>query len=61
MTDITKFKNVSLSIKTYSDVGVLSKEIFDVPLSLSKTIEYLVEKEIKKVNKGKTNGKGQKD
>jgi hypothetical protein len=61
MTDITKFKNVSLSKKTYSDVGVLSKEIFDVPLSLSKTIEYLVEKEIKKVNKGKTNGKGQKD
>jgi len=39
MTDITKFKNVSLS----------------------KTIEYLVEKEIKKVNKGKPNGKGQKD
>ena len=61
MTDITKFKNVSLSKKTYSDVGVLSKEIFDVPLSLSKTIEYLVEKEIKKVNKGRTNGKGQKD
>ena len=61
MTDITKFKNVSLSKKTYSDVGVLSKEIFDVPLSLSKTIEYLFEKEIKKVNKGKTNGKGQKD
>ena len=61
MTDITKFKNVSLSKKTYSDVGVLSKAIFDVPLSLSKTIEYLVEKEIKKVTKGKTNGKGQKD
>ena len=48
MTDITRFKNVSLSKKTYSDVGVLSKEIFDVPLSLSKTIEYLVDKEIKK-------------
>ena len=51
MTDITRFKNVSLSKKTYSDVGVLSKEIFDVPLSLSKTIEYLVDKEIKKVKK----------
>jgi len=50
-----------LSLKTYKDVGSLSKEIFEVPLSLSKTIEYLVEKEIKKVNKGKTNGKGQKD
>ena len=42
--------------KTYSDVGVLSKEIFDVPLSLSKTIEYLVDKEIKKVKKTKPNG-----
>ena len=60
MTDITKFKNVSLSLKTYKDVGSLSKEIFEVHLSLSKTIEYLVEKEIKKVTKGKTNGKGQK-
>ena len=60
MTDITRFKNVSLSKKTYSDVGVLSKAIFDVPLSLSKTIEYLVEKEIKKATKGKSNGKGQK-
>ena len=56
MTVITRFKNVSLSKKTYSDVGVLSKEIFDVPLSLSKTIEYLVDKEIKKVKKTKPNG-----
>ena len=57
MTDITKYKNVSLSKKTYMDVGTLSKEIFEVPLSLSKTIEYLVEKEMKKVNK-KVNGYG---
>ena len=57
MTDITKYKNVSLSKKTYMDVGTLSKEIFEVPLSLSKTIEYLVEKEMKKVNK-KVNGNG---
>ena len=57
MTDITKYKNVSFSKKTYVDVGTLSKEIFEVPLSLSKTIEYLVEKEMKKVNK-KVNGNG---
>ena len=56
MTDITRFKNVSLTKKTYSNVGVLSKAIFEVPLSLSKTIEYLVEKEIKKVKKSKANG-----
>ena len=57
MTDITKYKNVSLSKKTYMDVGTLSKAIFEVPLSLSKTIEYLVEKEMKKVNK-KVSGNG---
>jgi|TARA_B100000965_G_scaffold293707_1_gene251620 hypothetical protein len=61
MTDTTKFKNVSLSKKTYTDVGLLSKEIFDVQLSLSKTIEYLVDKEMKKVMKGKTNGQGKKE
>ena len=38
MTDITRFKNVSLTKKTYSDVGVLSKEIFEVPLSLSRLL-----------------------
>ena len=59
MTDT--FKNVSLSKKTYTDVGLLSKEIFDVQLSLSKTIEYLVDKEMKKVMKGKTNGQGKKE
>ena len=57
MTDITKFKNVSLSKKTYMDVGTLRKAIFDVPLSLSKTIEYLGEKEMKKVKKVNGNGK----
>jgi len=61
MTDTTKFKNVSLSKKTYGEVGVLSKEIFDVRLSLSKTIEYLVDKEMKKVKKGKSNGNGKTD
>ena len=61
MTYTTKFKNVSLSKKTYSDVGVLSKEIFDVQLSLSKTNEYLVDKEMKKVKKGQTNGHAKKE
>jgi hypothetical protein len=48
MTDTTKFKNVSLSKKTYSDVGLLSKE-------------YLVDKEMKKVKKGQTNGHAKKE
>ena len=53
MTDITRFKNVSLSKKTYSEVGMLSKEVFGVPISLSKTIEYLVEGEIKRREEAK--------
>ena len=39
----------------------LSKEIFEVPLSLSKTLEYVVEKEMKRLKKGKTNGNGKTD
>ena len=53
MTDITRFKNVSLSKKTYSEVGTLSKEVFGVPISLSKTIEYLVEGEIQRREEAK--------
>ena len=56
----TSLHPACIGITTESGV-LLSKEIFDVPLSLSKTIEYLVEKEIKKVTtKGKSNGKGSK-
>ena len=57
MTDITRYKIVSLSKENYKDIQVLSKEIFDVPLSLSKTIEWLAQREIKKAKK--TNSHGQ--
>ena len=53
MTDTTKFKNICVNKATYSDVMTLSKEIFEVPLSLSKTLEYVVEKEMKRLKKGK--------
>ena len=56
MTDITRFKHVSLSKETYKDIQVLSKEIFDVPLSLSKTIEWLAQREIKKAKKTDSHG-----
>ena len=49
MTDITRYKNVSLSKETYKDIQTLSKEIFDVPLSLSKTIEFLAKDKIRKI------------
>ena len=58
MTDITRFKNVSLSKETYKDIQTLSKEIFDVPLSLSKTIEFLAKDKIRKIKKAaEANGK----
>ena len=54
MTDITKYKNVTLTKETYSHIQTLSKEVFDIPISLSKTIQYLAEKEIEEI---KLNGK----
>ena len=48
MTDITKYKNVTLTKETYSNIQTLSKEVFDIPISLSKTIQYLAEKEIER-------------
>jgi|TARA_R100000234_G_C4875626_1_gene125167 hypothetical protein len=58
MTDITRYKNVSLSKETYKDIQTLSKEIFDVPLSLSKTIEFLAKDKIRKIKKAaEANGK----
>ena len=39
MTDITKYKNVSLSLEIYAQLKKQSKQIIDVDLSLSKTIE----------------------
>ena len=51
MTDITKYKNVTLTKQTYSHIQTLSKEVFDVPISLSKTIQYLAEKEIEEIKR----------
>ena len=51
MTDITKYKNVTLTKETYSNIQTLSKEVFDVPISLSKTIQYLAEKEIEEIKR----------
>ena len=51
MTDITKYKNVTLTKETYSHIQPLSKEVFDIPISLSKTIQYLAEKEIEEIKR----------
>ena len=49
MTDKTKYSNISVSKETYSSLQKLSKEIFsdNTPLSISKTVTYLVNCKIK--------------
>ncbi len=44
MTDKTKYSNISVNKKTYADLQRLSKEILpgETPISISKTVTYLV-------------------
>ena len=51
MTDMNKYKNVSLQKQTYSILEELSKILLpDGKLSISKTIEVLANKEARKLN-----------
>ena len=54
MTDMTKYKNVSLSKETYAILDKLSKVLVpDFPggkLSISKTIQYIATEKVKKLN-----------
>ena len=54
MTDMTKYKNVSLSKETYAILDKLSKVLVpDFPggkLSISKTIQYIATEKAKKLN-----------
>ena len=51
MTDITKYKNVSLSHKTYDLIDKIRKVIQpDAVLSRSQTINILVKEKVKKLN-----------
>ena len=51
MTDMNKYKNVSLQKQTYSILEELSKILLpDGKLSISKTIEVLENKEARKLN-----------
>ena len=49
MTDKTKYSNISVPKETYSSLKKLSKEIIpgNTPLSISKTVTYLVNCKIK--------------
>ena len=56
MPDISKFKSVSVSMDTHNKLMSLAQNRFEVPVSVQKAIEYLLEKEIKKKN-GRSNGR----
>ncbi len=58
MTDITKYRNVSLTHEVYENLIKISKTLTRVPgvkMSISKTVETLAEQEIQSLN-----GKGKK-
>ena len=59
MPDISKFKSVSVSMDTHSKLLNLAQNRFEVPVSVQKVIEFLLEKEIKKKN-GRSNGKARR-
>jgi len=54
MPDISKFKSVSVSMDTHDKLMGLAQNRFEVPVSVQKVIEFLLEKEIKKKKNGKT-------
>ena len=55
MTDISKYRNVSLTHQTYNILVRLSKTLLpDAKLSISKTFEALTNEKDKKLN-GKSN------
>ena len=50
MTDITKYRNVSLTHKTYKEGHFLSTVLFDdLQVSMSQLIESLISKKIKEL------------
>ena len=56
MPDISKFKSVSVSTDTPDKLMSLAQSRFEVPVSVQKVIEYLLQKELKKKN-GRSNGR----
>ena len=51
MTDMSKYKNVSLTKETYRVLELLSKVLLpDAKLSVSKTIEAIANEKAKKLN-----------
>ena len=56
MTDITKYRNISVTHAVYADLEKISRKTLPgVKLSISKTVENLAAKETQKLN-GKVKG-----
>ncbi len=61
MTDISKYRNVSLTHDTYNTLVKLSKILLpDAKLSISKTVEAIAQEKARKLN-GKVPAKVRKD
>ena len=61
MTDINKYRNVSLTHDTYNTLVKLSKILLpDAKLSISKTVEAIAQEKARKLN-GKVPAKVRKD
>ena len=61
MTDISKYRNVSLSHDTYNTLTKLSKVLLqDTTLSISKTVEAIAKEKVKKLD-GKLTNKNAKN
>ena len=56
MPDISKFNSVSVSRDTHEKLLSLAQNKFEVPVSIQKIIEFLLQKELKRKN-GRSNGK----
>jgi hypothetical protein len=61
MTDINRYRNVSLSHDTYNTLTKLSKVLLqDTTLSISKTVEAIAKEKVKKLD-GKLTNKNAKN
>tara|TARA_R100001480_G_scaffold57921_1_gene70989 strand:+ start:162 stop:341 length:180 start_codon:yes stop_codon:yes gene_type:complete len=51
MPDTSSFKSVSVSVTTHNQLKTLAENRFEVPVSIQKIIDFLLEKESKIKNK----------
>ena len=52
-----KFKSVAINIKTYQLLEALSQKKFELPISMSKTVEFFIQKAHEDFKNGKSKSK----